>query len=589
MIGIYPALLERPDSPPPTGASAAPPAPAARRPRPWHVEAAAVALGTAATAVQAARLGHWLVDDAAITFAYARSIDEGHGPVQQSGAEAVEGYSNPSWLVLLVIGRRLGLFDSGTTVAGIADLVWFPKLLALLCVAAILVAVTATARAAFPGRPLAVPAVTLVAGAAMAGNFSWVVWLFSGLENPLYALAVSWLTAVAARAAARGTLLADRTATATGLLALLAALTRPDGAAYVLAYPVVLLLFVRRAQLDRAARQALRSLAVFAVPYGAFLLWRRVTFGRWLPNTAVAKSQGAPALGELARTGELLTYAGWLLVLVLAGCVGLALSRPGRARRTLAAVLVPLALGLGVYGALAPDWMALYRFASPVWSVGALAAGLALVAARPAVPARGRPVLVTATVAALALSFAGRQPQDTHFVTHPTVPMCHIAQRYGQTFNSYADQLGLRNATVALPDLGGTLLTSRLTVLDLAGLTDRTVADGHAARDGARIRDHVLREVRPEFVHVQGAWARRTGLSGEVLAGHGYVLLAMKGDGGDWLRMDAVRDPSRVDAVRAWAQSNADRLERRRFDAGTAGCGDTLLPGRAAPGRPGGA
>ncbi|MFI0977268.1 hypothetical protein ACH4SP_09595 [Streptomyces sp. NPDC021093] len=575
--------MERPDAPPPPSTSPAPPAPAAsRRLRLRFAEGAAVVLGTVGTAVQAARLGHWLIDDAAITFAYARSIDEGYGPVQQHGAEPVEGYSNPSWLALLVLGRRLGLFDSGTTLAGVADLVWYPKLLALLCVAGILVAVTATARAAFPDRPLAVPAVTLLAGAAAAGNFSFVIWLFSGLENPLYALAVSVLAAVLARAAARGTLLAGRTATAAGLLALLAALTRPDGAAYVLAYPVVLLLFARRTAWGRTARSAAASLAAFAVPYGSFLLWRHETFGRWVPNTAVAKSQGAPSLAELARTGELLTYAGWLLVLVLVGCTGLALSRPGRARRAVAAVLVPLALALGVYGALAPDWMTMYRFATPVWSVGALAAGLALVAAWPAVPARGRPVLAATTVVALALSAAGRQGADTRFEAHPTVPMCHVAERYGETFNTYADQLGLDEATLALPDLGGTLLTTRLTALDIAGLTDRRLADAHAGHDTARVRDHVLREARPEFIHVHSAWGRRTGLTREALTAHGYVPLTLRGTHGDWLRHDAVRDERRIEAVRGWAQDHANRLDRREFESGRAGCGDTLLPGRTA-------
>ncbi|MGW7413925.1 hypothetical protein [Streptomyces sp. NPDC054863] len=584
MIGTFPALLERPDSPPPS-TPPAPPAPAAPRrlrSRLRLAEGAAVVLGTVGTAVQAARLGHWLIDDAAITFAYARSIDEGHGPVQQHGAEAVEGYSNPSWLVLLVLGRRLGLFDSGRTLAGVADLVWYPKLLALLCVAGILVAVTATARAAFPARPLAAPAVTLLAGAAIAGNFSLVIWLFSGLENPLYALAVSVLAAVLARAAARRTLLAGRTATAAGLLALLAALTRPDGAAYALAYPVVLLLFAHRGEVRRSAGLAAASLAAFALPYGSFLLWRHATFGRWIPNTAVAKSQGAPALAELARTGELLTYAGWLLVLLLAGCTGLALSRPGRARRAVAAVLVPLALALGVYGALAADWMTMYRFATPVWSVGALAAGLVLVAAWPEVPARGRPVLAGTAVVALVLSVAGRQDAEARFEAHPTVPMCYVAQRYGETFNSYADQLGLDEATLALPDLGGTLLATRLTALDIAGLTDRRLADAHATHDTARIRDHVLREVRPEFVHVHSAWSRRTGLTREVLAAHGYVPLALRGSHGDWLRYDAVRDKRRIEAVRGWAQEHVNRLDRREYESGRAGCGDTLLPGRTA-------
>ena len=46
------------------------------------------------------RLWDWEVEDAAITFAYARSFAEGDGLVPQPGAERVEGYSNPTWLLL---------------------------------------------------------------------------------------------------------------------------------------------------------------------------------------------------------------------------------------------------------------------------------------------------------------------------------------------------------------------------------------------------------------------------------------------------------------------------------------------------------
>ncbi|MFF0741274.1 hypothetical protein ACFYVL_12835 [Streptomyces sp. NPDC004111] len=607
MTGTPSALLPRPDSPPHSHSPAPEPAPAARPSLP--AEAAAVLLGTVLTAVQASRLGHWLVDDAAITFAYARSIDEGLGPVQQPGAEPVEGYSNPSWLALLVLGRRLGLFDSGRSLAGVADLTWYPKLLALLCTAGVLIAVATAARAAFPGRRLASPAVTLLAALAVGGNFSLVVWLFSGLENPLYALAVTALAAVLVRGAAHGTLTAPRTATAAGLLALLAALTRPDGAAYAAAHPVTVLLFAgaaargardaardagwasgREAGRSGAARSgpwadALRAAAVsaaaFLVPYAGFLAWRHTTFGRWVPNTAVAKAQGLPEPAQLSLTGELLMYAGWLLVLALAACAGLALGRPGPARRALAAALVPLGLALAVYGALTPDWMTMHRFATPVWTLGALAGALALVAVWLGAGARGRTALVAVAVVSVALSAAGRERPDARFEATPTVPMCFVAQRYGETFNTYADQLGIARGTLALPDLGGTLLTTRLTALDTAGLTDRTLADILATGDPGRVSAHVLGRVRPEFVHVHGAWARRTGLTPEVLTAHGYAPLSLRGVNGDWVRRDAVRDPARIEAVRAWAPANALRLDRLGQRRGRAACGPELTPGQA--------
>lgn len=77
-------------------------------------------------------------------------------------------------------------------------------------------------------------------------------------------------------------------------IALLAALTRPDGAVLMAAYPVVLALFVRR-DLARSVRALTLHAGVVAVPYGAFLLWRHAVFGLWVPNTAVAKAQQTPS------------------------------------------------------------------------------------------------------------------------------------------------------------------------------------------------------------------------------------------------------------------------------------------------------
>src|SRR5258707_10517841 len=83
-------------------------------------------------ALHSAFYGHWIVDDAGLTFAYARSLSSGDGLVLQPGAAPVEGFSSPAWMALLVVGRWLGLFDHGAWV-GTSDIVVFPKLAALVC------------------------------------------------------------------------------------------------------------------------------------------------------------------------------------------------------------------------------------------------------------------------------------------------------------------------------------------------------------------------------------------------------------------------------------------------------------------------
>lgn len=543
--------------------------------RRWS-DPAAVALATLLIAWRASTLGQWIVDDAAITFAYARSIDEGLGPVQQPGADPVEGYSNPNWLVLLLIGRKLGLFDHGTLL-GVSDLVLYPKALALLCTAGVLACVAVAARAVLPGRAWAV---TLLTGGVLAANLSYVAWSFSGLENPLYALTAAATGALLVRGAVRGALPRPAVAATAGALALLAALTRPDGAVLAAAYPVTVLLFLRRDGLVRAVRAVALSCGMFALPYAAFLLWRRATFGLWVPNTAVAKAQKAPRIGQLASTGELLTYGGWALALIGAACVGVALARPGPARRALAALLVPLALTLFAYGVLGRDWMALYRFATPVWVLAAMALALAVGAVWHAERPRARVLIGCALAGALLLSVTGQAAQDRRFVQRPTLSMCFVAERYGHTFNAYAAYLGLRDATVALPDLGGTLLTSRLRVVDVAGLTDRRVAEAYAAADTSDLRDYVLNEVRPELLHVHAAWTAKSGLTTPRLAAAGYVPLYREGNGGDFVRADAVRDPARITALRERVRPALDDMVAQMRPAG---CGPTLRAGEGSP------
>ena len=70
--------------------------------------------------LHAVLFGSWLMDDAGVSFAYARTLATGHGLVSQPGAPPVEGYSNFLWVLVLAVFFRIGLFH----------IVWTPKILA---------------------------------------------------------------------------------------------------------------------------------------------------------------------------------------------------------------------------------------------------------------------------------------------------------------------------------------------------------------------------------------------------------------------------------------------------------------------------
>jgi hypothetical protein len=202
-----------------------------------------------------------------------------------------------------------------------------------------------------------------------------------------------------------------------------------------------------------------------------------------------------------------------------------------------------------------------FRFATPFflffyWSGAELAAALA--AAMP--PAAGlRPAVAIATavfVAQAGIIFGARSQR---FAEDPTVPLAVAARFGGQGFNRLAAALPDRRASLLTPDLGGVLLISETRVYDLAGLCDPVIARTLHERPQA-LREYVLGEVRPTFVHTQGAFTRSSALHLDPRFARDYVALheawstepdwirTWRGADvppfwGDYVRRDAVRAP----------------------------------------------
>jgi hypothetical protein len=538
----------------------------------WLRAAVAVGVPTAAFGAHALLYGRWIVDDAGITFAYARSIATGEGPVLQPGAEPVEGFSNPAWLGLLVLGRWVGLFDRGAWF-GVPDYVAFPKLLALVFVAGVF-ACCYTAAAAMTRRPALV---TIVAGLVTAAVPSFVIWTMSGLENALLALAAAGITATLVRAVVAGRLLAPATALWCGLLAALAALTRPDGLVYAGAFPLAVLLLLHRADLGRAVRAAALSVLLFAVPVGAYLAWRVAVFGQYLPNTAIAKSQGLPGLAAATRPGELVTYIGWPAALLAVAAIGAVLTRHGIRRRALVVLLVPLALAVVAFGVLAPDWMGQLRFATPVWPLGALAAVVAAALVAPWLTARARLVAAVLAVGAAAVSVLALVDGARAFRASPTAPLCVVAQNTGRAINSYAELVDVPDPVLAAPDLGGSALVSDLRLVDMVGLADPRIARFWAGADTAGLRAYLLDEVRPTFLTLNPDWARLTGLLVDPGLAANYDKIATSPAGvTDWVRREAL-EPGDLGALRIRA-AQAVVVDENARRSPRASCGDVLVP-----------
>lgn len=490
--------------------------------------------------------GRWIVDDAAISFAYARNFAEGYGIVHQPGAESVEGYSNTLWTALLAVLHYFGVLADGTnTLAGVPDYVYVPRAIAVVCVIVVLLCLRRMLGQIFPrGRAIVA---TLLAGLILAVNPSFVGWTVSGMENPLYAALVALLAALLVTAAVRRRALSARVAILSSVLVLLLALTRPDGLIFVLAYPLLVASQLRRPNLGRSFRSLVIAGAVFAIPAAGLLYLRYQTWGLLVPNTAVAKSQNGLDFAGLAKVTQLVEHVGWpvtFLALLLVGMTFVQLLRPAPDWRVdnafklglygLAAVFLP---SFAAYALLNEDWMIQLRFATPFWVTSAPLLA-ALLVHWLAMPHRRTQLVVGAlSVAALVPTLLIMDANSDKWRLRPTLTACFVAERYGRMWNTYADLLGIQNASYLTPDLGGTLLTSRHKIYDLGGLMDAHIARAMNTGDQQALAEYVFAETKPTFIHIHGSF--KEPIFSDPRLDSDYLPLVPSQD---YVRKDAVRN-----------------------------------------------
>lgn len=532
-----------------------------------------------AFAVHLRRFGSWVVDDAGISMAYAVHLAHGAGLVAQPGAPAVEAFSDPLWVGLLALTSRAGLL--GGAVGGVAGYVLVVKGLALAFHAVVLgclVVVIRRVLAVVTGRPARQGPVLAVWGATgllLAANPSYVVWMGSGLENPLFAAEVAGMAALATTALPTP----DRRALlGLGALAGAAALTRPDGLVYV-AVVVVVALLADGVGLRARAALAGWGLLAWAAVFGSYLAFRLGYFGAWVPNTAVAKDQGLPGIGDLTRLETLARAYGWPLVLLAACGTTVAWVRAARsgnraALRVIGAGVAILGMGVAAFVVLPTDWMVELRFLTPVWpllSTAAVLGGVQLAALASTRATRAVAALVLVALGAMALP--NWRARTAAFRASPTLPLCWVAARYGTQLEAVVRILDLppRSTAVLLPDIGGVLLAADYKVVDLAGLADPAIA--RLLRDGspAALADHVLEDVRPVVVHLHGDWTARSGLRHDPRFAAAYVDVNR---GEDWVRRDAVAATADPDATLARLRAVATASD---LPGDRAGCGPALF------------
>lgn len=467
----------------------------------------------------------WLIDDAGISFAYARNLAAGFGLVSQPGVPPVEGFSNPAWTFGIAFAEVFGCFNP----------VWTPKLVSVVLILGAFFALHGLIRHTLNENA---PVFSFAVLACCSANPSFVIWTTSGLENPLYATLICALLFLCVLASEAETL--PRLASVAGAVSALIALTRPDGIVYSVLFPVSLWLGPGRGPRPRALQLCAYLLPLFVL-VGAYLWFRTTYFGEWLPNTYYAKpGSNASGIVEEGVFGTLRTLADLLAnsafpvgsdaaLLILAGFPLLILGRSRLAEvKPLAIIFLFIATGLTAYQVLPHDWMGEYRFATPLFPLLYLFIFLALSSLARIWSAGGdfnRKTLPTTVVLAFLAGASGDFVfRAERFLAAPTVPIEDVAKNYADRFNAYAEFLGLEDASLGVPDIGGALMYSRLRIVDLAGLCDRRIGR-LIHRDKTALRRYLLEEVKPTFIHVHGPWANALDLYADSRFSEQYMII----------------------------------------------------------------
>ncbi|MGE5845524.1 MAG: hypothetical protein ACM34O_02285 [Ignavibacteria bacterium] len=495
--------------------------------------------------------GDWIIDDAGIAFSYSRNFAQGYGLVSQPGLEPVEGFSSYTWIFLFTPFFRLNIFHP----------VYVPKLISILFVLLSFITLFKIIR-----QMSSVPIIlTFICLALLSLNTSFVVWTSSGLENPLYVFLTLLLLY---QLIELGRNMKLKTAILTAICTALLAMTRPEGILFFFVPLIILLfdIFLRKESPQETVFNLLVYASVFILLFGSFFLLKLNYYNDFFPNTYYSK--GGPSYQDFidlvllhpktySRIYELFesifpVFGIFVLTALLIITVYLIYLKNFTKQHF--ALLLVLFFSAAIYVLLPPDWMGELRFATTFYPL--LYAYLFLISEKIIQKIEWRNSTKYLS-AALIIIFLGPSVIDfaertNEFRKKPTVPFLMVEQKYAKTFDNYASILNIKNGSLLLPDIGGTLFYSKLRIIDLGGLVDKTIAKT-LLKNQKDFYDYIFETIKPTFIHTHGVWGYRADFDSDRRFRQEYVpineqidtRMTKKYNGqkiylGDYVRKDAV-------------------------------------------------
>ncbi|MEO8376685.1 MAG: hypothetical protein ABI579_03375, partial [Candidatus Sumerlaeota bacterium] len=310
------------------------------------------------------------IDDAWITFRYARNFATGHGLVFNLG-EALEGYSNFLWVLFSSAAISANVEPLGamralswlSVAGGFALLIYGIPRARMITFSAPKV-VLETEAGPVNEQPLELPPFSSATAALiLAASYPLAVWTMMGLETAFYAMLLLALIIQLNELWRAPTIF--KSAVAGGLLVALA-MTRPEGAMWV---ALLFTVFILRHRPPLKIAFAL-PLTIFAAAFVVYTAWRFQTFGTVIPNTVSAKVGGGAEtslLHGLKYFAEVLAL-GFIAPFFFSGVVvsrlfknGYSIPQKNLLLVSAYAVALQTAFAIGVGG----DWMPSARFFVP--------------------------------------------------------------------------------------------------------------------------------------------------------------------------------------------------------------------------------
>jgi hypothetical protein len=427
-------------------------------------------------------LADWMIDDAAITFAYSENLVRGYGLRLHPGLPAEEAYSNTLWMLWLAALRAAGIAVS--TAAKVS------------CVA-IGAATCVVVHHAVSGLKQSSDRLNWLVACCVLLGAPYLVWSSSGLEHSLQGLAI--LCAAASPIWTK----AYRWLSAIALAALV--LLRPEAPLLVVACWSVLVLYQRGENgWWSAVRRNLIVALLPALTWAGLAAFRLAYFGDPLPNPYYAKASKATFMRLVNPVG-----GAWDYICSWAFGSGILIAVPAVVRACQRKILpLPIALALSLVAAhvgfiiyASGDWMGCWRFVAPMlpslafiiaWAYDSSVEddGQTSWSAKVWLPR----ALTYITVGVLAL---GGVKQYLAFLVDRTTPYAVVAS-IGEQFVDLAIRLGIQDPVLAHHDAGGTSYKARIKLLDLGGLGSRTIAKH--MNSSTFLSHYILDEVRPDFI-----------------------------------------------------------------------------------------